>query len=57
MNRQKLIGADTEASVAEFLSQLAELPNLFFQAVNKDEIVPAALHLGERNLYHSLTYN
>jgi hypothetical protein len=54
MNREKLIRADTETTIAESAGKCAQIGNVVFQAIDKDEIVAAAIHLGKANFHLKL---
>ena len=53
MHRQQLIGADAEAAVAELLGDGFQMIDVFLQAIEKNEIVARAVHLGELQ-FHNL---
>jgi hypothetical protein len=50
MDRQELVCADAKAAITKSLGKLAEIVDLSLKAIEKDEIIPAAVHLGESNL-------
>jgi hypothetical protein len=50
MDCEELVGADAEAAVAESLGQLFQIGDLILQTIDQDEVVAAAMHLGEVNL-------
>jgi hypothetical protein len=51
MNREKLVGADAEPAVAQFPGERRKLRRLLLEAIDKDEVVAAAVHLGELELH------
>jgi hypothetical protein len=47
MEGQQLIGADAEAAVAKFFRDRLQIGNVAFQAIDKNEIIAGAVHLGK----------
>jgi hypothetical protein len=52
MDRQELVGADSKPAITEPLGQFPEIPDLSLKAIEKDEIIAAAVHLGKVKLAH-----
>ena len=52
MDREELVGPDAEAAIAEPLGNTSEVANLPVEAVKKDKIIAATMHLGKLQLTH-----
>jgi hypothetical protein len=51
MNRQELISADPETPIAEPAGNGAQIRDIVFQAIDKNKIIAAAVHLGKWNFH------
>jgi hypothetical protein len=55
MNCQQLIRADAETTIAKAASDGAQIRDIVFQAIDKNKIIAAAMHLGERDFHLTRT--
>ena len=55
VDRKELIRADTKAAIAQAAGNLTQVRDLSLQAIDKNKIVPAAVHLGKLE-FHKLVF-
>ena len=56
MNRQELIGADAESSVAQLFCNRLQVVDVLRETIEKNEVVAAAMHLGKGNFHLAYSF-